>query len=232
VIDIRVLGPADDNLVIAQRLSEWVASAPDLETDIALANIALDHLGVARLLLAHAAELEGQGRTEDDLAMFRSQDEFSNLLICELPIGDFAHTVTRQLLVDAYQLGLWAMLGDDEDPVLAGVAGKALMEARYHFRFSSLWAVRLGDGTDESHRRMQSALTVIWPYVDEMFDEHPSLRAGWNHLVKPVLSEAGLTTDSKVEPQRGGRVGIHTEHLALMLSEMQSVARAYAGVAW
>ena len=120
----RGLGHADDNLVSPSGLSEWVASAPDLETDIALANIALDHLGVARALLAHAAELEGQGRTEDDLAMLRSEREFTNLLLCELPNGDFAHTITRQFLFDAYQLGLWDLLSTNSDATLAGVAGE------------------------------------------------------------------------------------------------------------
>jgi len=228
----EVLNHADDNLVLAQRLSGWVASAPDLETDIALANIALDHLGVARALLAHAAEAEGRGRSEDDLAMLRSEREFTNLLLSELPNGDFAHTITRQFLFDAYQLVLWEVLSSHDDATLAGIAAKAIMEARYHFRFSSSWVVRLGDGTDESHRRMEAAISHIWRFVDEMFEDHPSLRAAWDRLIDPVLAEATLVKPSEVHQRHGGRGGIHTEHLGHMLAEMQSMARSYPGVQW
>jgi ring-1,2-phenylacetyl-CoA epoxidase subunit PaaC len=228
----EVLNHGDDNLVMAQRLSGWVASAPDLETDIALANISLDHLGVARALLAHAGEIEGRGRSEDDLAMLRSEREFTNLLLCELPNGDFAHTITRQFLFDAYQLCLWELLSTHSDSILAGVAAKAMMEARYHFRFSSSWVVRLGDGTDVSRRRMESAIGEIWRFVDEMFDDHPDLRAGWDGLVDPVLVEATLERPSQAHQRRGGRQGIHTEHLGHMLAEMQSMARSYPGAGW
>jgi ring-1,2-phenylacetyl-CoA epoxidase subunit PaaC len=228
----EVLHHADDNLVLAQRLSGWVASAPDLETDIALANIALDHLGVARALLAYAGEIEGRGRSEDDLAMLRSEREFTNLLLCELPNGDFAHTVTRQFLFDAYQLCLWELLSNHSDATLAGVAAKAIMEARYHFRFSSSWVVRLGDGTDESHRRMETAIGDIWRFVDEMFEDDPNLRAAWSRHIDPVLAEATLEKPSEAHQRRGGRQGLHTEHLGHMLAEMQSMARSYPGGAW
>ena len=229
---LAALNHADDNLILAQRLSGWVASAPDLEIDIALANIALDHLGVARALLAHAAELEGLGRTEDDLAMLRSEREFTNLLLCELPNDDFAHTITRQFLFDAYQLGLWDLLSTDPDSTIAGLAGKAIMEARYHFRFSSSWVIRLGDGTDESHRRVEAALSDSWRFVDEMFVEHPTLQAGWEGLIDPILEEAKLTSPTQAHQRHGGREGIHTEHLGHLLAEMQSVARSYPGVTW
>ena len=228
----EVLGHADDNLVIAQRLSEWVAAAPDLETDIALANISLDHLGVARALLAYAADLEGRGRTEDDLAMLRSEREFTNLLICELPNGDFAHTIARQFLFDAYQLGIWDLLSSRSDPTLAGVAGKALMEARYHFRFSSSWVVRLGDGTDESRHRMEAGLDSTWRFVDEMLEEHPGLREAWDGLIGSVLAEANLVKPSQVHQRRGGRMGVHTEYLGHLLAEMQSMARSFPGAEW
>ena len=228
----EVLGHADDNLVLAQRLSGWVASAPDLETDIALANIALDHLGVARALLARAGELEGRGRSEDDLAMLRSEREFNNLLLCELPNDDFAHTITRQFLFDAYQIGVWDFLSSHPDPTLAGVAGKAIMEARYHLRFSTSWIVRLGDGTDESHRRMEVALSHFWRFVDEMFDDYPGLREGWDRLIDPVLAEAKLSKPSTDHQRRGGRDGLHTEHLGHLLAEMQSMARSYPGAKW
>ena len=229
---IEVLNHADDNLVLAQRLSGWVSSAPDLETDIALANIALDHLGVARALLAHAGAVEGLGRSEDDLAMLRSEREFTNLLLCELHNGDFARTITRQFLFDAYQLGVWDLLSTHSDTTLAGIAAKAIMEARYHFRFSSSWVVRLGDGTDESHRRMEAAISHIWRFVDEMFEDHPTLRAAWDRLVDPVLAEATLVKPSQVHQRRGGRDGIHTEHMGHMLAEMQSMARSYPGADW
>ncbi|HKY46754.1 MAG TPA: 1,2-phenylacetyl-CoA epoxidase subunit PaaC [Acidimicrobiia bacterium] len=228
----EVLRHGDDNLVLAQRLAGWVASAPDLETDIALANIALDHLGVARALLARAGELEGRGRSEDDLAMLRSEREFTNLLLCELPNGDFAQTITRHFLFDAYQLCLWEILSTHPDGTLAGVAAKAIMEARYHFRFSSSWVIRLGDGTGESHRRMATAIGEVWRFVDEMFDDHPDLRTSWGRLVEPVLAEATLEKPSHVSQRRGGRQGLHTEHLGHMLAEMQSVARSYPGSAW
>ena len=138
---------------MAQRLGEWISRGPELEEDIALANIALDHLGVARALLTHAAELEGQGHDEDDFAMGRSEREFTNLLLVEQPNGDFAQTMARQLFLDAYQLELWEGLSGSTDQTLAGIAAKALKEARYHFRHSSTWVIRLGDGTEESHRR-------------------------------------------------------------------------------
>ena len=217
---------------MAQRLSGWVASAPDLETDIALANIALDYLGVARALLAHAGETEGRGRSEDDLAMLRSEREFTNLLICELPNGDFAQTITRQFLFDAYQLGLWELLANHPDSTLAGIAAKAIMEARYHFRFSSSWVVRLGDGTDESHRRMEAAISHIWRFVDEMFDDHTSRRADWDDLIDPVLAQATLIKPTQTHQRRGGREGVHTEHLGHILAEMQSMARSYPGAEW
>ena len=228
----EVLKHADDNLIIAHRLSEWVASTPDLETDIAIANIALDHLGVARALLAYAAELEGLGRNEDDLAMFRSEREFSNLLLCELPNGDFAQTIARHFLFDGYQLGLWEFLSAHPDPPLAGVAAKALMEARYHWRFSSSWVARLGDGTEESHRRMEAALGVVWRFADEMFEDQPGLRSGWDHLVYPVLADANLDRPPADDQRHGGRLGIHTESLGHLLAEMQSVARSHPGAQW
>ena len=228
----EVLGHADDNLVISHRLSEWVACAPDLETDIALANIALDHLGVARALLAYAGEIEGEGRTEDDFAMLRSEREFTNLLLCELPIGDFAYTILRQFLFDAYQMGLWEVLSSHSDPTLAGVAGKALMEASYHFRFSSAWVVRLGDGTDESHQRTVAALGDLWRFVDEMFEDHPSLRGKWDRRVGAVLADGNLTSPGSAHPRAGGREGVHTEYLGHLLAEMQSVARSHPGARW
>lgn len=229
---IEVLHLGDDNLVLAQRLAEWVSWAPDLELDIALGNIALDHLGVARSLLRHYGQLEGKGRDEDDLAMFRTEREFTNLLICEQPNGDFGQTIARQLLFDAYQVGLWEMLSGVADPVLAGIAQKALLEARYHLQHSSVWAERLGRGTDESHRRMQSGLDAMARFVDEMFEEHPDLRVGFDQRVEGTLVRAGLNLPADPFPRRGGRDGLHSEHLGHLLAEMQALARAYPGAKW
>jgi ring-1,2-phenylacetyl-CoA epoxidase subunit PaaC len=230
----RVLGHADDNLILAQRLGEWSSRAPDLETDIALSNIALDHLGVARALLSYGAEIEGQGRTEDDLAMLRTERGFTNLLICEQPNGDFAQTIVRQFLFDAYQLSLWLALQRDPDPTLSGVAAKAIKEAQYHFRFSSTWLIRLGGGTDESHRRAASAMTALWRFSGEMLEqqETASLGAEWDRRVNGVLLHASLERPSDTFQLRGGRQGSHTEHLGHLLTEMQWMARAYPGASW
>ncbi|MEX0946628.1 MAG: 1,2-phenylacetyl-CoA epoxidase subunit PaaC [Acidimicrobiia bacterium] len=225
---MAALNHGDDNLVIAQRLAEWVSRGPDLETDIALGNIALDHLGVARALLGSAEE----DRSEDDLAMLRSEREFTNLLICEQPNGDFAQTIARQFLFDAYQLGLWEKLSTDAGATIAGVAGKALLEARYHFRFSSSWVIRLGDGTPESRRRMEEGLVLMWRFVGEMFDQSPDLRSDWDRRVDEVMTTATLHRPADVFQRRGGREGIHTEHLGHLLAEMQWMARAYPGASW
>jgi ring-1,2-phenylacetyl-CoA epoxidase subunit PaaC len=222
------LNHGDDNLVIAQRLAEWVSRAPDLETDIALGNIALDHLGVARALLGIAED----GRTEDELTMLRSEREFTNLLICEQPNGDFAQTIARQILFDAYQLGLWEKLSRNSDDILAEVASKALLEARYHFRFSSSWVIRLGDGTQESRQRMEAGLSHMWRFVDELFEQHPDLRSAWDQRVDDVLSQAGMNRPKDSFQRGGGRKGFHTEHLGHLLAEMQWVARAYPGASW
>ncbi len=227
-----LLAHADDNLVLAQRLGEWISHAPELEEDIALGNIALDHLGAARALYALAGKEEGQGRTEDDLAMFRGERDFLNLLLVEQPNGDFAHTMVRQLLFDAYQLQLWEALVTDGDTELAGIAGRALKEAKYHIRHSSSWVVRLGDGTEESHRRAQAALELLWPFVDEMFQGDLVDRFEWDRSVGGVLEEAGLAVPEQGFQRDGGRLGFHTEHLGFLLAEMQSMQRSYPGLEW
>jgi ring-1,2-phenylacetyl-CoA epoxidase subunit PaaC len=232
--ELTVLHHADDCLIMSQRLSEWVSRGPDLETDIALANIALDHLGVARTLLERAADLEGQGRTEDDLAMMRSEREFTNLLLCEQPNGDFGQTIARLFCFDTYQLLLWEALAAAADPVLAGVAGKARMEAAYHLRFSSDWVVRLGAGTAESKLRMQGGLDTIWRFTGEMFERPPAsgLETQWRSRVAKVLVEAGLDQPTDPYQRTGGREGMHTEHLGHLLAEMQWLARAHPGAGW
>ncbi|MCQ3804351.1 MAG: phenylacetate-CoA oxygenase subunit PaaC [bacterium] len=242
-----VLYQADDNLVLAQRMSAWISRAHDLEEDIALANIALDLLGRARMLLEYAGKLEGKCRTEDELAMFRSEREYTNLLLVEQPNGDFAYTMVRQFFFDAYQLGLWKALADSKDTTLAAIAGKALKEARYHLRHSSGWLVRLGDGTRESHRRTRQAVEELWRFVPEMFESEetcdrlaeaevavsPSqLRPAWIRRVRDTFSSAGLQIPGDRFSRSGGRSGFHTEHLGYLLAEMQWMQRSYPGMQW
>ena len=160
----------DDNLIIAQRLSEWSARAHDLEDDIALTNIGLDHLGQARASLTHAGEVEGLGRSEDDLAFHRAERDFVNCLLVEQPNGDFAHTIVRQLLWSTFQVGRWRALEDSVDPLIAAIGAKAVKEARYHCEYASAWTQRLGDGTVESRERMLAALAALWRYTDELFE--------------------------------------------------------------
>jgi ring-1,2-phenylacetyl-CoA epoxidase subunit PaaC len=224
---------ADDNLVLAQRLGEWISRAPELEEDIAIGNIALDHLGVARALYTRAGALEGKGHDEDDFAMGRPEREFLNLLLVEQPNVDFAHTMVRGLFFDAYQVGLWEDLADSDDRVLAGIAGRALKEARYHLLHSSTWVVRLGDGTDESHRRAQDAVDRLWRYTGEMFEGLPeSHRHTWGRVVGDTLAEATLRIPDDPYQRGGGRRGLHSEHLGPLLAEMQWMQRSYPGLTW
>lgn len=228
-----LLGHADDNMVLAQRLGDWISRAPELEEDIALGNIALDHLGVARALYTLAGAVEGRGRDEDDLVMFRSEHEYRNLLLVEQPNGDFAHTMVRQFLFDCYQLQLWDDLSTADDVELAGIAGRALKEARYHFRHSSGWVVRLGDGTEESSRRAQAGVDALWQYTDEMLQgDTAGYRVAWERAVMAVLAEAGLTIPEGSNQQTGGRQGLHSEHLGFLLAEMQWMQRSYPGLKW
>jgi ring-1,2-phenylacetyl-CoA epoxidase subunit PaaC len=242
-----VLRLADDNLILAQRLAEWVSMAPELEEDIALANIALDHLGVATYLLGHAAAIEGDGRTDDDLAFQRTEREFCNVVLVEQENGDFAHTMARQLLFDAYQVGLWGALQRSADPVLAGIAEKASKEAAYHLRHSSGWVVRLGDGTEESRTRMQRALDWMWRFSGELFAmddldlkmaaagigmDLGGMRPAWQAKVAAVIADAGLELPEDGAQRGGGRSGNHTEHLGHLLAEMQWMQRTYPGLQW
>jgi ring-1,2-phenylacetyl-CoA epoxidase subunit PaaC len=241
------LGLADDALVLGQRLCEWCSNAPFLEEDLALANVALDFMGRARMLYSHAATLEGAGRDEDALAYLRDCREYRNLLIMELPRGDFAFSTARQFLVDAFNLPFLEDLCRSRDPELAGIAGKALKESRYHYRRSRDWVLRLGDGTAESHRRLQRAFDEIWGYTHELFrageaeqrlvaagfaPDRPALRARWEALVVPVLAEATLRRPEDAWSVDGGREGTHTEHLGHLLSELQFMQRAYPGLQW
>jgi ring-1,2-phenylacetyl-CoA epoxidase subunit PaaC len=238
---------ADDRLVLGHRLSEWCGHGPILEEDIALANIALDLIGQAALVLKLAGEVEGKGRTEDALAYFRDAIEFRNAQLVELPNGDFASTIVRQFLFDAWDVLVLERLTSASNETLGGIAAKALKEAKYHVRHSAEWVRMLGDGTAESHGRAQRALDALWPYTAELFladdvdraavaagngADVESLRARWRETVDRVLAEATLTLPKDGFIPRGGRIGRHTEHLGRMLADMQSLARAHPGAAW
>jgi len=242
-----VLRLADTSLVLGQRLGEWVGHAPALEEDLALANIALDLIGQARLLLSYAGEIEGRGRGEDALAFLRDAPEFCNVSLAEQPNGDFGRTIVRQFLLDAWQLELYEALSSSADERLAAIAAKAVKETRYHLRFSAGWLVRLGDGTAESHARVEQALDALWRFTDELLtpdalDEEiagagigpslPGLRARWEERVGAVLQEATLKLPAASRYPWHGKRGVHSEHLGHMLAEMQHLPRTFPGVTW
>lgn len=242
-----VLRLADTNLVLAQRLGEWVGHAPALEEDLGLANVSLDLLGQARLLLAHAGQLEGRGRGEDELAFLRDESEFYNLTLVEQPNGDFGDTIVRQVLFDAWQLGLYEALGGSSDPTLAAIAAKGRGEAAYHLRYSSGWLVRLGDGTAESHSRVADSLLRLWPFTRELFDDDdvdreaaaagvgvlPStLERAFAARLDPTLAQATLARPVEAKFNWYGKQGRHSEHLGYLLAEMQSLHRAHPGATW
>ena len=238
---------ADTSLVLAQRLGEWIGHAPAIEEDLGLANTALDLLGQARLLLGYAGEIEGLGRDEDALAFRRDEADFCNATIAELPNGHFGDTIARQFLVDAYQVPLFERLAASADPRLAEIAAKALKEAEYHLRYSAGWMVRLGDGTDESHARIQASLERLWPYTQELFDADDTdrtvaaagigpaleeLKAEWSRTVERVLGEATLRRPADAPYRWYGKQGRHSEHLGHLLAEMQYLQRAHPGAQW
>jgi ring-1,2-phenylacetyl-CoA epoxidase subunit PaaC len=231
---------ADDALVAGHRLSEWCGRAPTPEEDIALANMGLDLLGQARSLYARAAELENAGHTEDDYAYLRDPPQYRNLLLLELPNGDFARTIMRQFLYAAFMDPWWRAMTRCPDPVLAAIAAKAEKESAYHLRHSAEWVIRLGDGTPESHRRAQAALDMLHPYTGELFEREDqdlavdpaAIRPIWEETLDRVLTEATLTRPAGTWYHRGGRAGRHTEHLGLLLAEMQHLARTHPGATW
>ena len=246
---------ADSDLVLAQRLGEWVGKGPILEEDIALTNVGLDLLGQARMWFAYASEVEardcGRGRSEDDLAFRRDGCDFRNLLLVEQPNGNYADTMARQFYFDQWNVLVLGALSASRDARIAAIASKAVKETVYHAERSSDWVVRLGDGTDESHRKMQDALDALWMYTGEMFAvdriEVELIEAGiaadartlydrWLANVRAVLDEATLALPTGTWMQgvngRGGKQGVHTEHLGHMLAEMQFVQRAYPGLQW
>ncbi len=235
----------DDALILAQRLGHWISRAPELEEDIALGNIALDQLGHARSFLSYAGGLNG--KSEDDLAYFRDEDEFRSIELFEQPNGDFAVTIARQFVVSYYQFELYRRLTESTDATLAGIAAKAVKEVDYHRDHSTQWVLRLALGTDESRAKMIHGFNVIWPYVDELFRddeltarlaaagaavEPSSLRADFDRLTGEVLAEALLDIPQVPAALGGGRQGRHSEHLGFMVAEMQVLARQFPGASW
>jgi ring-1,2-phenylacetyl-CoA epoxidase subunit PaaC len=242
-----VLRIADSALILSQRLAEWCGHGPVIEEDIALTNTALDLIGQARLLLTHAGALEGQGRDEDALAFLRDEPQYRSLTICELPNEDFGRTILRNCLFAAFQMQLWQALASSSDAQLAAIAGKSIKETRYHLQHASDWTVRLGDGTEESHARMQRALDYLWPYTAEFFsptatDEQASaagvgpawstLAAGWEQSVLPLLEVATLKVPPRTSFLSRGKEGRHSEHMGHLLAEMQYLQRAHPGANW
>ena len=236
----------DDRLVLGHRLSEWCGHGPVLEEDIALANVALDLIGQATHFLKLAGQVEGKGRDEDALAYLRDAIAYRNVKLVELPNGDFGRTIVRQFLFDAWSVLLLEKLQGAAHAELAGIAGKAYKEARYHVRHSGEWVLRLGDGTEESHRRAQTALDELWPYTGELVaaDEVDRALAGtvapdpaalepaWRDLVSDVVRRATLTLPADGYMHSGGRQGRHTEYLGHLLDEMQILARSHPGAKW
>ena len=237
----------DNALILSQRLSEWCGHGPVLEQDIALTNIALDLLGQARMLLSYAAELEGRGRSEDDIAYFRDAHQYHNVLLVERPHHDWAHTIVRQFFFDTFQYHNYRALLHSRDERLAAIAEKSLKEVTYHLRYSSEWVVRLGDGTEISHQKMQDALDDLWPFSGELTTpsaaDQAAQEAGigpnlldikplWEAKVDEILAEATLTKPANAWMQSGGKQGRHTEHLGFILAEMQHLQRMYPGNEW
>lgn len=237
----------DDSLILGHRLSEWCGHGPILEEDIAMTNISLDLIGQATSLLQYAGEVEEKGRSEDDLAFLRFDREYKNLLLLEQPNGDFGMTMMRQFLFDAYRKPLFDRLTKANDETLAAIAEKSLKETKYHLRHSSEWIIRLGDGTQESHNRIQESLNTLWRYTSEIFysdevDQElidkgiiPSmdgLETEWKNTVDEVFAEATLEIPTNNWKHEGGRKGMHSEHLGYILAELQFMQRAYPGMEW
>jgi ring-1,2-phenylacetyl-CoA epoxidase subunit PaaC len=249
-----ILHLADTTLILAQRNSEWCAHGPILEQDIAITNISLDLLGQSRNFYQHAANIINQSAnnpinsvTEDSLAYLRTEREFKNLLLTELPNGDWAQTILRQFVFSVYQYLLYEKLQESSDEQLAAIAQKSIKEITYHIKWSSEWVIRLGDGTDESHARMNKAIETLWEYTGEFFiaadyetesakqaiaTDPGTLKQTWLQKVKDVFEEATLTLPADRFMQTGGKQGTHTEHLGFILAEMQSLQRTYPGAEW
>lgn len=244
---LAALRLADDALVLGHRLSEWCGRAPVLEEELALANLGLDLIGQARSLYTYAGAIEGKGRDEDALAYLRRENEYRNVLLVEQPNGDFAATMVRQLIYSAFMHPFHKAMAASKDETLAGVAAKAEKEMAYHVRHSAEWVIRLGDGTDESHRRAQDALDALWPYAGELFEvdapmraaieagfvpDPASLRATFDATLAEVLTDATLTLPKLGSFQTGGRAGRHSEHMGFLLAQLQYMQRTYPNAVW
>ncbi len=242
-----VLALGDDALILGQRLSQWAYKGPFLEEDIALSNISLDMFGRANLLLEYAATLKGNGTTSDELAFKRNEREFSNHIICEQPNGNFGDTMVRQFFLDAFYKLFLQKLTKSKDEQLSAIAQKSIKETTYHLRHSSKWIIRLGDGTVESHAKVQSAIDNLWMFTNELFKMNEidnemleqkigvdcsKLKIEWDKIINEVLSEATLNRPEDANMPTGGRQGIHTEHLGHLLSDMQYLQRAYPDATW
>ncbi len=238
----------DTSLILGQRLSEWCGHGPILEEDIAMSNIALDYIGQSRIIYSYAGQVEGMGRSEDELAYLRDARQYRNLLLTEQPNGDFACTLARQYLMSVYLLHLYSELTSSTDEAIRAFAQKSIKEVAYHLRHSADWMLRLGDGTEESHQRLQDAVNKLWYFVDDLFDadevdadllsvgiaaDMKKVRASWEQDVKTLFSEATIQIPSVNSFTRvGSRKGNHTEHLGYILAEMQFLPRAYPGAKW
>ena len=244
---LYALRRADDALILGHRVSEWCGHAPMLEEDMALANIGLDLIGQARELYTYAAKVENAGNDEDKFAYLRDVRQYRNLLLVEQPNGDFARTIARQFFYSAFADPYWRAMMKSADATLAAIAAKSEKESAYHLRHTSEWMIRLGDGTDESHRRAQVAIDDLWSFSGELFHVDASdvelivggvavdpeaLRAGWMDTVSSVLAQATLTLPANNWMQKGGRTGHHSEHLGHLLSELQSMQRTFPNATW
>lgn len=242
-----ILRLGDNALILGQRLSEWCGHGPVLEQDIALANISLDLIGQASVLYTLAAKLEGLNKTDDDLAFLRDAQEYRNALLVEQANGDWAVTMARQFFFDVYNYYNYQALRNSSNTELAAIAEKSLKEVTYHLRFSSEWMLRLGDGTEESHRRLQTAVDDLWMYTGELYTPNAvdrqlaeaglapdltTLAGQWKNKVREVLEQATLQVPAEGWMQLGGKEGVHTEQLGFILAEMQYLQRAYPGAKW
>lgn len=242
-----VIRLGDDSLILGHRLSEWCGHGPILEEDIALTNIALDLVGQATSLLNYAGQIEDNGRDADKLAYFRFDREFKNCLLVEQPNGDFGMTMMRQFLFDAYRKPFYEALTSSKDEQLAAIAEKSLKETKYHLKHSSEWIIRLGDGTEESNRRVQESLDTLWRYTSDLFytdevdnelvtagiaPDIATIRNDWEQTVNHIFHLANLQKPTNNWKQEGGRKGMHSEHLGYILAEMQYVQRAYPNMEW
>lgn len=242
-----ILHLADNALVLGQRLGEWCGHGPVLEQDIALTNIALDLIGQSRMLYQYAAQVEGKGSTEDELAFLRYPGEYFNCLLVEQPNGNFGDTIMRQFLFDVYNYYNTKALVESSDETLAAIAARSIKEVSYHLRFSSEWVIRLGDGTELSREKMQAALERLWMYTEEMYTVHQreqalieagiapdisQLRTVAKEKMESVINDATLTIPDTPWMQKGGKDGKHTEHLGHLLTDLQYMQRVYPGMEW